>query len=101
MSTATTALLRELDPTLPRQNLWKVLVLARRPGITDSHGRPPSDKLLARMFGAVPKPGTPSFDDPSKGGLGISPSRLMSEAKWHLWAPDDKGGRPTGDDRCS
>jgi hypothetical protein len=103
LSTATTPLLQELDPTASSQNVWKLLVLSRPKGSTVfSRGQAPSDELLRRMFGAVPKPDSPSFDRPEKGGLGISPSRLMRAAKWNLWeeARDDHD-RPTGRDNCS
>ena len=79
---ATTAEKWELDTeTGANLDLYKVLVLAL-PGGAEKffHGVPPSDKLLKRMFDPV------DADEPEKGGLGMSPARLMRPTKWQFWA---------------
>jgi hypothetical protein len=62
-------------------------------------GTPPSDDALKRMFGPVPSPAGPDGENPSVGGLGMSPARLMAgaAADWDYWDPDSSS-RPTFDD---
>ena len=46
-------------------------VLSKPPGAFSTHGTPPSNEFLDRMFGPVSLSG-----DPKAGGLGMSPARL-------------------------
>lgn len=84
---AYTSLLEELDP-VGHINLYDVFVLAAPRG-SDVHGTPPPDGLLKRMFDPVSK-----TDDPTVGGLGISPAELMRTAKHWIW------DLPVGYGRC-
>jgi hypothetical protein len=76
---ASTSLLRELDPA-GQDNVWDPFVLSKPPSDWSTHGTPPSNELLERMFGPVSLSG-----DPRAGGLGISPASLVQESEHYYW----------------
>lgn len=76
---ASTSLLRELDPA-GQDNVWDPFVLSKPPSDWSTHGTPPSNELLDRMFGPVSLSG-----DPKVGGLGISPASLVQESEHYYW----------------
>lgn len=86
---ASTALVEQVDPAgaAAPNGMWvfRTLVLGVPPASSDQHAVPPPDDLLKRMFDSVP----PS-NDPTVGGLDISPQDLMSNAKQWYWEYNER-----------
>jgi hypothetical protein len=85
-----TALLQEVDSTSRHNNRWETLVMAD----AEHLAKKPSDafiKIVHRMFDPIS-----ASLDPMQGGLGISPTQLMTEAPHYgLY------GYGPGEGRCS
>ncbi len=73
--TASTSLMREADPVGGLHG-WETFVLSTS-GVL--HGTPPPDNVLATAFGPV------NAADPTKGGLGISITRMVVDATPKWW----------------
>jgi hypothetical protein len=89
---ASRSLLQEIDPASLHNNRWDTFAMAVPGGFRAQH--PPPQEILQRMFGPVS-----GSLDPMQGGLGISPTQLMTAAKhYSLYdtIPPDSGCNFTG-----
>ncbi len=76
---ASWSLLQQLDPA-GHDSGWDPFVFSKPPGAFSTHGTPPSNEILDRMFDPVSLSG-----DPKAGGLGMSRARLAVESDHDYW----------------